>query len=177
MMFLPTPSRSSVTKRNTHRTKTFLFRWISLHRERLFFNCLPSSLMSFQSTLPVRGATQCHICKTARALNFNPRSPCGERQRICTKQTTPPWHIRIKPQVYRNHMWLTTLSYHGFSGFESPYSGANLPELYGRFLFALQNQHTFRCVSRFGSKVFNLCSIVFSQIIKAQIILLHIYDM
>ena len=33
----------------------------------------------FQSTLPVRGATREVIDLIARKVDFNPRSPCGER--------------------------------------------------------------------------------------------------
>ena len=35
----------------------------------------------FQSTLPVRGATGFPSCRGFCVLNFNPRSPCGERLR------------------------------------------------------------------------------------------------
>ena len=34
----------------------------------------------FQSTLPVRGATAKQIEEERDRKNFNPRSPCGERQ-------------------------------------------------------------------------------------------------
>ncbi len=43
---------------------------------------------SFQSTLPVWGATGKNTVKIALILNFNPRSPCGERRqfgRFCGK--------------------------------------------------------------------------------------------
>ena len=36
----------------------------------------------FQSTLPVRGATTIHIRMALIRCDFNPRSPCGERQQI-----------------------------------------------------------------------------------------------
>ena len=36
--------------------------------------------MTFQSTLPARGATYSHVCIICHQCNFNPRSPHGERQ-------------------------------------------------------------------------------------------------
>ena len=36
----------------------------------------------FQPTLPVRGATLHTSCDSSHATNFNPRSPCGERQSL-----------------------------------------------------------------------------------------------
>ena len=39
-----------------------------------------SSYFRFQSTLPVRGATMPTPPTRQRRKNFNPRSPCGERQ-------------------------------------------------------------------------------------------------
>ena len=54
-------------------------------------------LVLFQSTLPVRGATLCVATRLQRHANFNPRSPCGERQaeptadmHIATFQSTLP---------------------------------------------------------------------------------------
>ena len=40
----------------------------------------------FQSTLPVRGATGKVPVTIQAHRNFNPRSPCGERQRRCPKR-------------------------------------------------------------------------------------------
>ena len=40
-----------------------------------------TSLLSFQSTLPLRGATSRFFCSSIRPRYFNPRSPCGERLR------------------------------------------------------------------------------------------------
>ena len=37
------------------------------------------NIFEFQSTLPVRGATCCRDTQKTDELNFNPRSPCGER--------------------------------------------------------------------------------------------------
>ena len=39
------------------------------------------SVASFQSTLPMRGATLALIMLSPLAFNFNPHSPCGERLR------------------------------------------------------------------------------------------------
>ena len=39
-----------------------------------------TSTKSFQSTLPVWGATSCASLPMANAFYFNPRSPCGERR-------------------------------------------------------------------------------------------------
>ena len=36
--------------------------------------------LSFQSTLPMRGATRWSRCARPRPSNFNPHSPCGERR-------------------------------------------------------------------------------------------------
>ena len=38
----------------------------------------------FQPTRPLRGATTRHIQRFARTLYFNPRAPCGARQRMMT---------------------------------------------------------------------------------------------
>ena len=43
------------------------------------FDCWNTDL--FQSTLPLRGATFYSIQRTALYENFNPHSPCGERLR------------------------------------------------------------------------------------------------
>ena len=48
------------------------------HSKRI---CAANSL--FQSTLPVRGATGAGKGLRAKACNFNPRSPCGERRNVC----------------------------------------------------------------------------------------------
>ena len=88
---------------------------ISIHAPRagsdLLFECIIPREMSFQSTLPVRGATddlldisrikvrfQSTLPVRGATLvlsywnkidkNFNPRSPCGERQRRWTQATT-----------------------------------------------------------------------------------------
>ena len=41
-----------------------------------------SGLVQFQSTLPLRGATWSVPCRPSSWCNFNPHSPCGERQKI-----------------------------------------------------------------------------------------------
>ena len=43
----------------------------------------------FQSTLPVWGATDGTMCGRCTGRRFNPRSPCGERQRDCGWQYRP----------------------------------------------------------------------------------------
>ena len=48
----------------------------------------------FQSTLPVRGATSRSRGSAAASLDFNPRSPCGER-RDQTPAAQLPWQISI----------------------------------------------------------------------------------
>ena len=63
---------------------------ISIHAPRagsdpvFWFSSYPSSL--FQSTLPVRGATADSGRSPSAPRYFNPRSPCGERQRRCSKR-------------------------------------------------------------------------------------------
>ena len=56
---------------------------ISIHAPRagsdLKGSAMPVSPASFQSTLPVRGATIAKGEEEIAKLNFNPRSPCGER--------------------------------------------------------------------------------------------------
>ena len=42
------------------------------------------AVFPFQSTLPVRGATFKAPTSLLKVRNFNPRSPCGERQHKCT---------------------------------------------------------------------------------------------
>ena len=42
---------------------------------------MSSMAISFQSTLPVRGATAGGCERMIAMLNFNPRSPCGERRK------------------------------------------------------------------------------------------------
>lgn len=42
------------------------------------------SVHKFQSTLPMWGATLSDVAGTSARGNFNPRSPCGERQQRCT---------------------------------------------------------------------------------------------
>ena len=43
-------------------------------------------MSDFQSTLPVRGATIDNLIQDARSVEFNPRSPCGERPRERAKR-------------------------------------------------------------------------------------------
>ena len=58
-----------------------------------------SSMVKFQSTLPVWGATAALHGNGHRALDFNPRSPCGERPlplpasawRVIFQSTLPVW--------------------------------------------------------------------------------------
>ena len=39
-------------------------------------------IAQFQSTLPLWGATLCVVRSSLTAMNFNPRSPCGERRSV-----------------------------------------------------------------------------------------------
>jgi len=59
---------------------------ISIHAPRAGSDCFLGDLrqfyIRFQSTLPGRGATLPNLIKIAPTLNFNPRSPGGERQVI-----------------------------------------------------------------------------------------------
>ena len=43
--------------------------------------------VTFQSTLPARGATIFAIRQSAQKLNFNPRSPHGERRRELVRRS------------------------------------------------------------------------------------------
>ena len=56
-------------------------------------------LNKFQPTLPVRGATHHHPILIRPVINFNPRSPCGERLnafdlRACLDQFQPTLPVR-----------------------------------------------------------------------------------
>ena len=51
--------------------------------ERLCHACHNKQHPEFQSTLPMRGATDQLLIKTKQEQNFNPRSPCGERPMHC----------------------------------------------------------------------------------------------
>ena len=53
--------------------------------ERLFVLQQVQFLLGFQSTLPMRGATNLRMVGRARKDDFNPRSPCGERRRHILK--------------------------------------------------------------------------------------------
>ena len=58
--------------------------------ERRWMYFLYISSMTFQSTLPVRGATAIPLCAGVLVEHFNPRSPCGERQTLplrCPRRT------------------------------------------------------------------------------------------
>ncbi len=56
---------------------------ISIHAPRAGSDCAQACAgcrrLTFQSTLPVRGATYIACGNSTEAANFNPRSPCGER--------------------------------------------------------------------------------------------------
>ena len=56
---------------------------ISIHAPRAGSDCIGPRQAApngaFQSTLPVRGATPISPCIPCSPLDFNPRSPCGER--------------------------------------------------------------------------------------------------
>ncbi len=45
----------------------------------------PACSSRFQSTLPLRGATPARAYSDYTVTDFNPRSPCGERQQTCIK--------------------------------------------------------------------------------------------
>ena len=67
---------------------------ISIHAPRAgsdicWFRSQPNSL-TFQSTLPVRGATWVFMQFRRVKHNFNPRSPCGERLTRCGVNIFPP---------------------------------------------------------------------------------------
>ena len=51
---------------------------------------LTTATKTFQSTLPVRGATGIAVEMADCLINFNPRSPCGER----------PLRITVKDMAY-----------------------------------------------------------------------------
>ena len=59
-------------------------RQISIHASRVGSDVVTTKIIpetfGFQSTLPVWGATSAHDRPTKKDLNFNPRSPCGERR-------------------------------------------------------------------------------------------------
>ena len=64
-------------------------RLISIHAPRVGSDPLSRSRSShrsqFQSTLPVWGATSGGSCRRSKNLDFNPRSPCGERHKNIKK--------------------------------------------------------------------------------------------
>ena len=68
----------------------------------------------FQSTLPVWGATRHSLSPLLRFINFNPRSPCGERLfrraggtgRLSFQSTLPVWGATHIPGVYATENWL-----------------------------------------------------------------------
>ena len=51
--------------------------------------------ISFQPTLPMRGATLASACTAASNAHFNPRSPCGERRNQARKR---PRHHHFNPR-------------------------------------------------------------------------------
>ena len=55
--------------------------------ERQILNWNLSKMKIFQSTLPLRGATQCPDCLLRHLWDFNPRSPCGERPWVISSTT------------------------------------------------------------------------------------------
>ena len=86
--------RSPCGERPAHAAAGCLNFHISIHAPRAGSDprILPSMYLytSFQSTLPVRGATDSNAWVALGAAHFNPRSPCGERR--------PPVH-----RVHRPH--------------------------------------------------------------------------
>ena len=63
--------------------------------DQLICSCSPRRVL-FQPTLPMRGATWWTSSSRLRPGNFNPRSPCGERQN--TRRTTT-WTLRFQPTL------------------------------------------------------------------------------
>ncbi len=62
--------------------------------ERLSLICDILTLMLFQSTLPVRGATTFVSISLSSSSDFNPRSPCGERR--STTSSLLPRHLQFQ---------------------------------------------------------------------------------
>ena len=69
--------------------------------ERLSFSCSSSNASSFQSTLPVRGATSFFSSLAPQLMYFNPRSPCGERR------------YRVVVKILRRRKFQSTLPVRG----------------------------------------------------------------
>ena len=107
--------RSPCGERPAPRAEIEIFETISIHAPRvgsdLAYSYAPNSFLGFQSTLPVWGATPAKANNPAlratfqstlpvwgatlrqsrprrRCQNFNPRSPCGERQRLRREKAT-----------------------------------------------------------------------------------------
>ena len=61
-------------------------RKISIHAPRAGSDGLSGQIVisyyEFQSTLPVRGATLSNVLILSMVVDFNPRSPCGERRKL-----------------------------------------------------------------------------------------------
>ena len=80
--------RSPCGERHLPRRAGKQTRQISIHAPRagsdLFCRPRLHRVIKFQSTLPVRGATSPPVTSCPVMMYFNPRSPCGERQIICT---------------------------------------------------------------------------------------------
>ena len=132
--------------------------------------------IKFQSTLPLRGATQSLRLTRATLINFNPRSPCGERQQSCI----------IFAYNYSNYMYkyynaiVFTCSYvniylHLCHSFVYLF-GANLWAINDQYRFALHYECPLRFIITFLSKLFYLRLVFIPKIVVTKTVFFFIND-
>ena len=101
---------------------TLPVRGATLHARHSAISCLV-----FQSTLPVRGATRRRRAPQPALRNFNPRSPCGERQQRYTFFHAHLWREQTNTLMGPGyHCVCNTMKEEKFD-FLPQKSGANLP--------------------------------------------------
>ena len=104
--------RSPCGERRTRRRRSWSRRRISIHAPRVGSDLgswrRPGNGPTFQSTLPVWGATRSASNPISGVPDFNPRSPCGERL-ACVFIPPPPQKFQSTLPVWGATFWLLPL--------------------------------------------------------------------
>ena len=155
-------------------------------------------LRQFQSTLPVRGATSGEISLGQIEVNFNPRSPCGERRTACVLLLRHRISIHAPragsdSNFYQNmslnfgenatifarkRIWHRSPT--GNPGEKLPFPQIFGCEPAGKLLITSplrsEDQRSFRLITVPAAEVLDLIFAAFPQVVKPQAVFFRVHD-
>ena len=134
---------------------------------RLNPNTGQEEIKIFQSTHPLRGATEPEKAYSAKIIDFNPRTPCGVRQQNCRNI---PGKFAQKLQNFckaKQRAALPRVGQRESSRYFRPCAVRTSRGKPERFRFASDNERALRSVARLCAEVLDAGFILVSKVIKA----------